>query len=126
MARVLLWLACRKTEWAPPPRSLAVDAHDRIMGFGSHKDPPHIRLWREDRAAILAGSPQIVVLPREGTLYDQTSDHKEVVRRRTSIEEPKQSNRCSEGNGGHPIIARHALSPSTPRAYRRDPSGDGG
>jgi hypothetical protein len=107
-----------KGRMGPPPRSLAVDAHDCIM-VGSQGSTAY-KVVARDRCYDLAGSPQIVVLPESCACTDPD------LSANVELRQEKPPQRCAAKPMADPIIARHALSPSTPRAFRRDPSGFGG
>ena len=87
VARELLWPPCRKTEWARLQGALAVDAHDCIM-VRIPKGSTEYKVVARRPRYDLAGSPQIV-----NNLF---------------------AARRIPGMGA--LLARHALSPSIPRA----------
>src|SRR5215469_11792164 len=109
----------------PPPRSLATDAHNCIM------------VW------IPRGSTEykVVATMIATTWQARLRSFLGLCRRSSQIGRAHQPNRShwkeerlrnfalvtfATCNGRDTIVARRALSPSTPRAFRRDPSGSRG
>ena len=109
VARCSTMASMPKGRMGPPPRSLAVDAHDCIM-VGSQGSTAY-KVVARDRCCDLAGSPQIVALPESCACTDPD------LSPNVELQQESPPTLCSEANGSPPLslgtrFRRQPLAPS--------------